>query len=83
MTNIVAGRHVHVAAGSESLISSSGLSLLAQTASVSGLAGGLSTGLSRWRKPSAVHDPSKIVLDLVLAIAAGGDCLADVSLVRA
>lgn len=73
---------VHLAAGGESLISSSGLSLLAQTASVSGLADGLSAGLSPWRKPAATHDPGKFVLDLVLAIAAGGDCLADVSLIR-
>lgn len=83
MNNIVAGRRVHVAAGSESLISSSGLLLLSQTAAVSGLDDALKTGLSRWRRPAAVHDPGKIVFDLVLAIAAGGDCLADVSLVRA
>lgn len=83
MKNIVAGRRVHVAAGSESLISSSGLSLLSQTAAVIGLPGALSVGLARWRKPAAVHDPGKVVLDLVLAITAGGDCLADVSLVRA
>jgi hypothetical protein len=83
MKNIVAGRRVHVAAGSESLISSSGLSLLVQTAAVSGLADELCAGLSRWRKPTAVHDPGKVVLDLVLAIAAGGDCLADISLIRA
>ncbi len=83
MKNIVAGRRVHVAAGSESLISSSGLSLLTQTATVSGLTDALTAGLSRWRKPTAVHDPGKVVLDLVLSIAAGGDCLADVSLIRA
>ncbi|MEJ7634003.1 IS1380 family transposase [Aeromicrobium sp.] len=83
MKNIVAGRRVHVAAGSESLISSSGLSLLAQTASASGLSDVLTAGLSRWRKPASIHDPGKIVLDLVLAIAAGGDCLADISLIRA
>ena len=83
MKNIVAGGRVHVAVGSESLISSSGLSLLAQTASVSGLSEAISDGLFKWRKPTAVHDPGKVVLDLVLAIAAGGDCLAHVSLVRA
>ncbi|MGJ9424197.1 IS1380 family transposase [Aeromicrobium sp. CF3.5] len=82
MKNIVAGRRVHVAAGSESLISSSGLSLLAQTAAASGLSESLSTELMPWRKPTAVHDPGKSVMDLVLSIAAGGDCLADVSLVR-
>lgn len=83
MKNIVTGHRVHVTAGSESLISSSGLSLLAQTAEVSGLDDALRTGLSSWRKPTAIHDPGKVVLDLVLVIAAGGDCLADISLVRA
>jgi hypothetical protein len=40
-------------------------------------------GLARWHKPSAVHDPAKIVLDVALALALGGDCLADVALLRA
>jgi hypothetical protein len=83
MKNNASVSKLHLAAGGESLISSSGLSLLAQTASASGLSGALSSGLARWRRPTAVHDPGKVVLDLVLAIAAGGDCLADVSLVRA
>jgi hypothetical protein len=43
----------------------------------------LSLALSRWRRPTAVHDPGKIVADLVVAMALGGDCLADVAVVRA
>jgi hypothetical protein len=42
----------------------------------------LSKQLGRWRKPTAVHDPAKILLDLALTLAAGGDCLADVALLR-
>jgi hypothetical protein len=30
-----------------------------------------------------VHDPAKIVLDLALTLAPGGDCLADIALLRA
>ena len=30
-----------------------------------------------------MHDPGKILLDLVLAVALGGDCLADVARLRA
>lgn len=30
----------------------------------------------------AVHDPGKVLLDLDLAVALGGDCLADVALLR-
>ena len=72
-----------VEAGRESLISSTGASLLAQTAQVSGLAQGLSRQLAPWRAGRSVHDPGKTVLDLALAIALGGDCLADAALVRA
>jgi hypothetical protein len=31
----------------------------------------------------AVHDPAKVVLDLAVSSALGGDCLADASLLRA
>ncbi len=31
----------------------------------------------------AVHDPAKVVLDLALTLATGGDCLADVAVLRA
>src|SRR5215470_6232021 len=64
-------------------MSSAGAALLLQTAQVSGLAAGLSQGLSPWRPARSVHDPGKIVLDLAVAIALGGDCLADAAVVRA
>jgi hypothetical protein len=72
-----------VEAGGESLISSTGASLLVQTAQVSGLARGLSQQLGPWRAARSIHDPGKTVLDLAVAIALGGDCLADVALLRA
>lgn len=72
-----------VESGGESLISSAGGALLLQTAVASGLAGELSRGLAPWRADRAVHDPGKTVLDIAVAIALGGDCLADVALVRA
>ena len=40
-------------------------------------------GVRPWRKPLAVHDPAKTLLDLAVALAIGGDCLADVNLLRA
>ena len=57
--------------------------LLVETIRTSGLDRGLSTALAPWRRPLATHDPGKIVLDLAVALALGGDCLADVSLLRA
>ncbi len=48
-----------------------------------GLDVALSQSLSPWRKPLAVHDPAKVVLDVAAALALGGDCLADIAVVRA
>lgn len=65
------------------VVSQAGGVLLARTAEAVGLTTALSRALTRWRKPLAVHDPGKIVLDLAIAVALGGDCLADIGLVRA
>jgi len=60
-----------------------GALLLLETARVTGLGEGLSAGLARWRAPRAVHDPGKIIADLVTVLALGGDCLADIAVLRA
>src|SRR6476620_10948353 len=39
-------------------------------------------GVEQWRSPLAVHEPGKVLLDLAIAIAIGGDCLADIGQVR-
>ena len=65
------------------MVSSTGAALLVQTAQVSGLTRGLSQQLAPWRATRSIHDPGKTVLDLAVAIALGGDCLADAALVRA
>src|SRR3954447_6584035 len=57
--------------------------MLLATARVSGLAKALSDGLVPWRTTRSVHDPGKTVLDLAVAIALGGDCLADIGVIRA
>jgi hypothetical protein len=57
--------------------------LLTDTVRAAGLDVGLSAALVPWRRPLAVHDPGKVVLDLALSLALGGDCLADVALLRA
>jgi hypothetical protein len=36
-----------------------------------------------WRRPTARHDPGKVLLDLAVSLAVGGDCLADVAQLRA
>jgi hypothetical protein len=64
------------------LVSQAGTLLLVRTAEKIGLVKGLSEALAPWRKPLATHDPGKIVLDLAIAVAAGADCAADVSVLR-
>jgi hypothetical protein len=57
--------------------------LLTDTIRATGLDQVLSAALAPWRKPLAVHDPAKVLLDLAVALALGGDCLADIALLRA
>jgi len=56
---------------------------LVETVRAAGLDRGLSEALAPWRKPLGRHDPGKIVTDLAIALAVGGDCLADVAVLRA
>ncbi|NKY51468.1 IS1380 family transposase [Nocardia vermiculata] len=65
------------------VVSNAGAALLLRTAEKTGLIRGLSEQLQSWRKRSAIHDPGKIVLDLAVSLAVGGDCAADVALLRA
>jgi hypothetical protein len=71
-----------VSADGRGLVSQAGAVLLWETMRVTGLGRGLSEGLARWRAPRAVHDPGKVVADLAAALALGGDCLADIAVLR-
>ncbi|MFH9073768.1 IS1380 family transposase [Streptomyces alboflavus] len=74
---------VRVESGGRGVVSQAGGVLLVETIRKSGLDQAVSAALSPWRKPQAVHDPGKVLLDVALAVALGGDCLADVGLLRA
>jgi hypothetical protein len=67
----------------EPLVSSAGGVLLVQTARASGLEQALSAAMGPWRSTRATHNPGKVLLDVATAIALGGDCLADLAVVRA
>lgn len=71
-----------LSAGGRGVVSQAGAVALVRTAQVSGLMSALSTVLAPWRKPLASHDPGKIVCDLAIALAIGGDCLADIAMLR-
>ena len=74
---------VRVDARGASALSQAGGVLLVETIRAADLDEGLSRALAPWRKPGAVHDPAKVLLDLAVAVALGGDCLADAAVVRA
>jgi hypothetical protein len=65
------------------VVSQAGGVLLVEAVRAAGLDRALSAALGPWRKPNAVHDPAKVVLDLAVTLALGGDCLADVAVLRA
>jgi hypothetical protein len=69
--------------GGRGVVSQAGAVLLVETVRKPGLDDAMSAALTPWRKPRAVHDPGKILLDVALATALGGDCLADAGVLRA
>ena len=82
MQNSARSSTVTVSADGRGLVSQAGAVLLWETLRVTGLGRGLSQALEPWRAPRAVHDPGKIVADLAAALVLGGDCLADIAVLR-
>ena len=56
--------------------------LLTSTVKAAGLDAALSAAMAPWRPANAVHDPAKVITDVALTLALGGDCLADIALLR-
>jgi hypothetical protein len=73
---------VEVTSDGEGLVSHAGSALLAQVADKSGLTKALSECLEDVRQRRSVHDPGRVVRDLAVMLADGGDCLADLGAVR-
>ena len=73
---------VEVTADGEGLVSHAGSALIAQVADKSGLTRALSSTLSATRRRRGGHDPGRVVRDLAVMLADGGDCLADLRAVR-
>lgn len=69
------------AAGS-GVVSHAGAVTLLRTAEATGLTAALSEQLAPWRKPLAQFDPGRIIVDLAVSLALGGDCLADIATLR-
>jgi len=66
-----------------SAVGQAGGVLLTSAIRAAGLDAGLSAALAPWRPANATHDPAKVVLDLALTLALGGDTCSDLAVVRA
>lgn len=71
---------VRLEGGGSGAVSQAGAVLLVETVRTVGLDTAISAAMARWRKPRTVHDPGKVLLDVALGVALGGDCLADVAI---
>jgi hypothetical protein len=71
-----------VSSDGKGIVGQAGGLLLMETLRATGLDQGLSRALEQWRAPRAVHDPGKIACDLAVTLALGGDCLADIAILR-
>jgi hypothetical protein len=83
MQNTARRPKITVSADGTGIVSQAGGLLLTRTLVVTGLGRGLTAGLDRWRAPRATRDPGKVIADLAVMLALGGDCLADIAVLRA
>jgi hypothetical protein len=64
------------------IASHAGSAALTDLADRLGWTAALSVGMASTRRRRSAHDPGRVVRDLVVSIADGGDCLADLSVLR-
>ncbi len=79
------GRPVTVAVtadGGEQTVTHAGAALLAECADRLGLTGALSAGLAGLRRRRSAHDPGRVIRDLAVMLADGGDALCDLRALR-
>jgi hypothetical protein len=76
------GFTVDVVADGEGLVSHAGAALLAECGDRLGLTYALSRALAPMHERRTRHDPGRVVRDLAVMLADGGDCLADLRAVR-
>lgn len=73
---------VDVSADGAGVVSHAGSALVAQVAERSGLSRALCEQLAPLRQRRGGHDPGRIIRDLAVMLADGGDCLADLRALR-
>ena len=76
------GRTVEVTADAEGLVSHAGAYLLTELADRLGLTAALSEAMAPTRERRSAHDPGRVLRDLAVAIADGGECVSDLGVIR-
>ena len=73
---------VEVTADGEGLVSHAGVALLVELADRVGLTTALSGALAGTRERRSVHDPGRVLRDVAVMLADGGDCVTDLDAYR-
>lgn len=73
---------VEVRADGEGLVSHAGAFLLAQLSDRVGLTAALSGAMAPSRERRSAHDPGRVLRDLAVSIADGGECVTDLGVLR-
>jgi hypothetical protein len=73
---------VEVTADGEGLVSHAGVGLLVELADRVGLSGAFSDALAPTRERRSVHDPGRVLRDVAVMLADGGDCVTDMDAYR-
>jgi hypothetical protein len=68
-----------VSADGRGVVSHAGSRLLADLAERTSLTGRLGEALARLAPTRAVHDPSRVLADLAVAVAGGAECISDIA----
>jgi DDE family transposase len=71
-----------VAVDGAGIANHSGSAALAELAETLGWTRALSIGMAPFRQQRSAHDPGVVLRDLMVSIAGGGDCLADLGALR-
>ena len=73
---------VEVVADGEGLVSHAGAALLVELADRVGLTAALSEALASTRERRSAHDPGRVLRDVAVMLADGGDCVTDLEAYR-
>lgn len=73
---------IEVTGDGTGIVGHAGGLVLAELAQRIGLAGGLSAALEPTRRRRSAHDPGRVLVDLAVMLADGGDCVSDLKVMR-